>query len=154
MLLLPFIAFTAVSCSDDDKPTILMNHIEGNWEVVKYDHPEYTTIYDIRPESSSLPTSGSIGYKGMLTTYYLTVGNPPRHDKEFSWKIVTVEDGQYPLIELVWEADLDEANGDAPANRFYYRIEELTATTMRWYINSVTGEETIDFIRRADLDSE
>ena len=50
LLLLPIIALVAVSCNDeeeDTKPTILMHYLVGNWEVVKSDHPEYATIYEI-----------------------------------------------------------------------------------------------------------
>lgn len=153
LLLLPIIALVAVSCNDeeeDTKPTILMRYLVGNWEVVKSDHPEYATIYEITEDI--MPSTGTVGYRGSLTTYYLTEDNPPMHDKAYSWEIVAIEDTYYPLIELVWQADIDGKAGDEPADRFYYRIEELTPTSMRWHINSVTGEETINFIRRTDLD--
>ncbi len=154
LFLLSILAFVVVSCDDkeDDKPTILLNYPSGSWEVVYSNNPERPSIYDITAESSSLPPAGSVGYNGTLATSYLTVNNSLVHDKEYSWKIVAVEDSYYPLIELNWTADLDEINGDQPVKRFYYRIEELTPTTMRWHINSVTGEEIIKFIRRADLD--
>lgn len=155
LFLLTILAFVAVSCDDneDNRPTILLMYLSGSWEVVYSNNPECPSIYDITAESSSLPSAGSVGYNGTLTTSYLTVNNSLVHDKEYSWEIVAVEDSYYPLIELNWAADLDNVNGNQPANRFYYRIEELTPTTMRWHINSVTGEEIIKFVRRTDLDS-
>lgn len=153
LFLLPILAFIVSSCDDDEeeKPTILMKYLVGKWEVVESTNPEHTTIYNIT-DNSNIPSAGTVGYSGLLTTYYRSVGEQPIYDKEYSWRIVAIEDTYYPLIELVWQADIDGADGDQVANRFYYRIEELTPTTMRWHINSATGEETIDFIRQNDLD--
>lgn len=153
LLLLPILVVIVTSCDDkDDKPTILINYLSGNWEVVESDHSEYTTIYNISAENLSLPSAGTVGYSGSLTTYYLKEDNSPIQDKEYSWKIVAIEDVYYPLIELIWQADIDDKKGDEPHNRFYYRIEELTPTSMRWHIKGIFGEETINFIRRTDVD--
>ncbi len=153
LLLLPILVVIVTSCDDkDDKPTILINYLSGNWEVVESDHSEYTTIYNISAENLSFPSAGTVGYSGSLTTYYLKEDNSPIQDKEYSWKIVAIEDVYYPLIELIWQADIDDKNGDEPNNRFYYRIEELTPTSMRWHIKGIFGEETINFIRRTDVD--
>ncbi len=153
LLLLSILAVIATSCDDkDDKPTILINYLSGNWEVVKFDHPEYTTICNISAENLSLPSAGFVGYSGSLTTYYLNEDNSSIQEEVYSWKIVAIEDVYYPLIELIWQADIDDKNGDKPNNRFYYRIEELTPTSMRWHIKGSFGEQTINFIRRTDLD--
>lgn len=153
LLLLSILAVIATSCDDnDDKPTILIQYLSGYWEVVETDHSEYTTIYNISADNLSLPSAGTVGYSGSLSTYYLNEDRLPIHDKMYSWKIVAVEDVYYPLIELIWQADIDDKDGDELNNRFYYRIEELTPTTMRWHIKGIFGEETINFIRRTDLD--
>ncbi|MCM1142977.1 MAG: hypothetical protein NC453_30805 [Muribaculum sp.] len=156
LLLLSLLAFVVVSCDDkeDDKPTILLNYLAGSWEVVYSDNRECPSIYDITAESSSLPSAGSVGYNGTLTTFYFTVDHSLKRDKTYSWKIVAVEDVYYPLIELVWVTDIDANNEDTPADRFYYRIEELTPNKMRWHISSAAGkDETIIFERRTDSEN-
>lgn len=149
LLLLPLLACTATGCDNEkDSPTepaILMKYLAGSWQI---DPSTPTTVYNIYPDDSTLPAAGSVGYSGSLTTLFLTEEGYPLYDKEYSWKIVGFEDVYYPLIELVWQADLDAIDDDAPATRFYYRIEELTPTTMRWHINSIAGTETLTFTRR------
>ena len=153
LLLLSILAVIATSCDDnDDKPVILIRYLPGNWEVVKSDHDDYSTIYNISADNLSLPSAGTVGYSGSLTTYYLNENRLPIHDKVYSWKIVAVEDVYYPLIELIWQEDINGEVSDELDNRFYYRIEELTPTSMRWHIKGIFGEETINFIRRTDSD--
>jgi hypothetical protein len=152
LLLLPILAVIATSCDDnDDKPAILIRYLPGNWEVVKSDH-DYTKIYNISADNLSLPSAGTVGYSGSLTTYYLNENRLPIHDKVYSWKIVAVEDVYYPLIELIWQEDINGEVSDELDNRFYYRIEELTPTSMKWHIKGIFGEETINFIRRTNSD--
>lgn len=153
LLLLSILAVIATSCDDSEhKPTILVQYLAGNWEVVESDQNDYTLIYNIPAESLSLPSTGTVGYIGSLSTYFLNEDRLPIHDKMYSWKIIAVEDVYYPLIELIWQADIDDKDGDEHNNRFYYCIEELTPTSMRWHIKGIFGEETINFIRRTDLD--
>lgn len=153
LLLLSILAVIATSCDDnDDKPVIFIRYLPGNWEVVKSDHDDYSTIYNISADNLSLPSAGTVGYSGSLTTYYLNENRLPIHDKVYSWKIVAVEDVYYPLIELIWQEDINGEVSDELDNRFYYRIEELTPTSMRWHIKGIFGEETINFIRRTDSD--
>ena len=80
---------------------------------------------------------------GSITTYYLKEDNSPIQDKEYSWKIVAIEDVYYPLIELIWQANIDDKNGDEPNNRFYYRIEELTPGTSKRKVSVVIPSEML-----------
>lgn len=152
LLILPLLAFIAVSCSDDDEPKdpIDLNSIEGHWEIDNPNDFGYAPIFDIVTKTSGVNVTD---FSGNITSYYTKQNEEIQHDKYYIWKIATVEDGYYPLIELKREGDLDTETGSQMANTFYYRIEKLTSTQMRWHINSAaSGDKTVNFIRRPDLD--
>lgn len=143
LLMLPFIAAVLGGCDDDDD-AMDTRLIKGQWELVSEDHPDYTYIYDFRTQSENTWSWGT------LTTYYLTYGGDPVHDKVYSWHVSDPANSDPVYLDLTLIGELDSE--DAWENTDYYIVERLTATEMILRKDEVGDTQTrIRFIRRNDL---
>lgn len=137
-------------CSDDDDvKSIDIDLMAGDWEVVdqgNQDVFERGCILDISL-SPDLINGSYGGYKGSITTFYLTVSGAVLHDKEYGWSIRYVEN-QLPLLEVVLQGELD--SDDLWDGEYHYKITKLTDTHMLWQVNSNGDHSTIKFRRHID----
>lgn len=150
LLILPILLFIPASCNnDDDIKPMDIDLIAGEWEVVdqgNQDVFERGCMLDISI-SPDLINGSYGGYKGSITTFYLTVSGAVLHDKEYGWSIRYVEN-QLPLLEVVLQGELD--SDDIWDGEYHYKITKLTDTHMWWQVNSNGDHSTIKFRRRID----
>lgn len=143
LLVLPFIATVLGGCNDDDD-VMDTRLIKGQWELVSEDHSDYTYIYDFGTRGENTWSWGT------LTTYYLTYGGDPVHDKVYSWHVSDPANYDQVYLDLTLIGELD--SDDAWENTDYYIVERLTATEMILRKDEVGDTQTrIRFIRRNDL---
>lgn len=143
LLVLPLLAAVLWGCDDDDE-VMDTRLIKGCWELASEDHPDYTDIYDFETRGENTWSWGT------LTTYYLTYGGDPVHDKVYDWYVTDPvnSDPVYLYLTLTGELDSD----DAWENTDSYIVERLTASEMILRKDEVGDTQTrIRFIRRNDL---
>lgn len=152
LLFLPLLSFTLTGCDDeDDANPIALNLFGGNWEVVDPGNQELFERDCLLDITSSQIHEGYGGYHGDITTYYLTVGGTPIHDKVFTWSIREVDNHQ-PLLDVVYQGELD--SDDTWNGNYYYKITKLTDSYMWWQVNTNGDNSTIKFRRRNDINIE
>ena len=121
LLMLPFIAAVLGGCDDDDN-VMDSRLIKGQWELVSEDHPDYTYIYDFGTQSENTWSWGT------LTTYYLTYGGDPVHDKVYSWHVSDPANSDPVYLDLTLLRELPTDDPWEDTDR--YIVERLTATEM------------------------
>jgi len=152
LLILPLLSFTLAGCDDeDDAIPIALNLFGANWEVVDPGNQELFERDCLLNITSSQIHEGYGGYQGDITTYYLTVGGTPIHDRVFTWSIRYVENHQ-PLLDVVYQGELD--SDDTWNGNYYYKITKLTDSHMWWQVNTNGDNSTIKFRRRNDINIE
>ena len=107
LLVLPFIATVLGGCNDDDD-VMDTRLIKGQWELVSEDHSDYTYIYDFGTRGENTWSWGT------LTTYYLTYGGDPVHDKVYSWHVSDPANYDQVYLELTLVGYLDSDDAWAP----------------------------------------
>lgn len=143
LVVLPLLAAVLWGCDDDDE-VMDTRLIKGCWELASEDHPDYADIYDFETRSENTWSWGT------LTTYYLTYGGSPVHDKVYDWYVTDPanSDPVYLYLTLTGELDSD----DAWENTDSYIVERLTASEMILRKDEVGDTHTrIRFIRCNDL---
>ncbi|MDE6288344.1 MAG: hypothetical protein K2M00_06130 [Muribaculaceae bacterium] len=150
LLILPVLSFILSGCNnDDDIKPMNIDLMAGEWEVVNQgdqDVFERGCMLSISV-SPDLIKGNYGGYKGSITTYYLTVSGAVLHDKVYGWNIRYVEN-QLPLLEVVLQGELDSE--DIWEGDYHYKITKLTDGHMWWQVNSNGDQSTIKFRRRID----
>lgn len=139
--------FVMTGCDNDDDDKVIvpdMALFAGNWEVVDQGNQQVFERNCILEITSTQIHEGYGGYKGDITTYFLTVDGTPLYDRGFTWTSTEVENHQ-PLLELVCLGELDGA--DPVAGEYSYRITKLTSTDM-WWQSATKADKTVIKFRR------
>lgn len=158
LLVLPLLSFVVAGCGDgdgDDEDNLFFAPdpclIPGTWEVVDQGDQQVFEMGCILDITATQIHEGYGGYRGIITTYFLTDDGIPKHDRVFSWSCLEVENNQ-PLLDAVCQGELDDDN--LWADDYHYRIVKLTGTHMWWQVNTDSDNSTIEFKRRGEVEIE
>lgn len=137
------VGLVMTACHDDEP--LDAKYIKGKWEVEKYDHPEYTTIYDFSTikefdnwgtvDVYYLATDGQTETEIPVKTYDWHAGGPQNNNGILDISIVPVDATDDELLDK-WE---------------YYVITEISSKRMTWRRETPDDGLIIHFIRRDDL---
>lgn len=149
LLLLSLLSLSLVGCGGEEevKPVDL-RLFSGTWEVVDQGNQELFERGCMLDITSSQIHEGYGGYKGYITTYFITDDGSRMHDRAFSWVSREVENHK-PLLDLVLQGELD--SDDPWTGNYYYKISKLDYNDMWWQVNTNGDNSIIKFIRRDDV---
>lgn len=146
LLLLPLIAVILNSCNDEDE-VLNQDLIEGQWEVISSDHPDYTCIYDFT-------TDGRGFAEGELYTYYIISNNNGEETKKtienYYWHATGPQNNNNRLeVKII---PLSVINSPEAGDKLEeYLVTELSSRTMTWKRISPNDGLIRRFVRKSNL---
>lgn len=144
LLLLPLVTVILNGCNDEDE-MLNKDLIEGQWEIMSSDHPDYTCIYDFI-------TDGRGFAEGELYTYYLISNNNGEGTKDpienYFWNTIGPQNNNNRLeVQII---PLNAINTpDAGDKLEEYLVTELSSKTMIWKRTNPNDGLIRKFFRRS-----